>query len=90
MRDYSQYLIHEYFTDCYNVQSELEDLCDAWEILISDIELGVQDITENLERIREHLKKLEEEFHNYNKYLFQETIKDSSKEYIGRTSYFAA
>lgn len=82
MRDYSQYLIHEYFTDCYNVQSELEDLCDSCEILISDIELGVQDITENLERIRGHLKKLEEEFHNYNEYLYQETIINSSKNHI--------
>lgn len=65
--------LHDILEECYDVQLELGDLGEAYELLIYDIELAIGEISETLERVQEHLQKVEDAFHDCSRRLQDET-----------------
>ena len=57
-------MLHNILEEYYDVQLELEDLIESYELLIYDTELAIGEISESLERVQEHLKKVEITFRN--------------------------
>ena len=82
MNAQEQLALHDILEECYNVQLELGDLCDSYELLIYDIELAIGEISENLERVQEHLQKVEVAFHNCNSRLRDKpAAEDNTKQF---------
>ncbi len=81
MSEQKQYTIHELLEECYDVQMELDDVRESYEILVSDIELVVDEISEHLERISEHLKLVENNFFDYNHSLRENPFDDVSQDF---------
>ncbi len=79
MNDARRSAFHDLLGECYEVQQELEDLRESYEILICDIELAVEEINENLKQVRNHLQKVENIFAGYN-HRFQQDPKDDNPE----------
>ena len=48
--------------ECDDIQLELEDVCESFEILIFEVETEVSDITEMLERIQDHLEQVKKSY----------------------------
>ena len=67
--------------ECYDVQLELGDLGESYELLICDIELAIEEIRENLERVQAHLQKVEDIFLNFNHQLQGSGNNDNSQEF---------
>lgn len=72
-----QCTLQELLDECYDVQLELEDASELYEILISDIETVSEEISEYLERVRTHLGQVENSFRNYNNGLQYKTISNT-------------
>ena len=64
MNTQEQPMLHNILEEYYDVQLELEDLIESYELLIYDIELAIGEISEYLERVQEHWKKVEVTFRN--------------------------
>ena len=69
MDELIQYTFHEILSECYDVQRELEDIRESYEILVSDVELVAEEISEQLIRIRDHLEQVETAFRSYRRSL---------------------
>ena len=44
MDELIQYTFHEILSECYDVQRELEDIRESYEILVSDVELVAESL----------------------------------------------
>ena len=64
-----QSALHDILEECYDVQLELSDLGESYELLICDIEIVIEEIRENLERVQAHLQKVEDTFLSFNRQL---------------------
>ena len=64
MNAQEQPALNDILEGCYDVQLELNDLIESYELLIYDIELAIGEISEYLERVQEHLQKVEATFRN--------------------------
>lgn len=73
--------LHDILEECYDVQLELGDLGETYELLICDIELAIEEIRENLERVQAHLQKVEDTFLNFNRQLQGSGNNDCSQEF---------
>ena len=80
MSELSQHYFHDILEECYDVQLELEDARESYEILISDIELVVEEISEHLERIRNHLNEVSAGFRIYNQRLRQTPFSEEKED----------
>ena len=78
MDDSKRSAFHDILEACYDVQLELEELGESYEILISDIELVLGELSENLERIRSHLSRVEVGIFSCSSQFQQETQQASS------------
>ena len=53
-----QSALHDILEECYDVQLELSDLGESYELLICDIEIVIEEIRENLDGCRHTCKRL--------------------------------
>lgn len=60
-----QRMFHDILEECYDVELELEELGESYEIMLTDIELVIETIREDLERVQDHLQKVENAFNIY-------------------------
>ena len=74
-------MLRDLLEECYDVQLELGDLGESYELLICDIELAIEEIRENLERVQAHLQKVEDIFLNFNHQLQGSGNNDNSQEF---------
>ena len=76
-----QSALHDILEEYYDVQLELSDLGESYELLICDIEIVIEEIRENLERVQAHLQKVEDTFLSFNRQLQGSGNNDSSQEF---------
>ena len=76
-----QSALHDILEECYDVQLELSDLGESYELLICDIEIVIEEIRENLERVQAHLQKVEDTFLSFNRQLQGSGNNDNSQEF---------
>ena len=81
MNAQEQSALRNLLEECYDVQLELGDLGESYELLICDIELAIEEIRENLERVQAHLQKVEDIFLNFNHQLQGSGNNDNSQEF---------
>ena len=81
MNAQEQSVLRDLLEECYDVQLELGDLGESYELLICDIELAIEEIRENLERVQAHLQKVEDFFLNFNHQLQGSGNNDNSQEF---------
>ena len=81
MNAQEQSALRDLLEECYDVQLELGDLGESYELLICDIELAIEEIRENLERVQAHLQKVEDIFLNFNYQLQGSGNNDNSQEF---------
>jgi len=81
MNAQEQSVLRDLLEECYDVQLELGDLGESYELLICDIELAIEEIRENLERVQAHLQKVEDIFLNFNHQLQGSGNNDNSQEF---------
>ena len=55
MNAQEQSALRDLLEECYDVQLELGDLGESYELLICDIELAIEEIRENSDRVQAHL-----------------------------------
>ena len=81
MNAQEQSVLRDLLEECYDVQLELGDLGESYELLICDIELAIEEIRENLEQVQAHLQKVEDIFLNFNHQLQGSGNNDNSQEF---------